>query len=115
MSKTEVIIKGIEKNSLNVIYAGRHWTKRKKDKDKCKLIVRSQFKKWFSKQNQYKVSYTFFFKTKPLDASNTVYMLKMIEDVIFESDGYNVVTEIKIKSKKATEDYVKITVKELKK
>lgn len=110
----EVIIKGLPKHSLNEIYAGKHWTKRKKIKDNYKLIIRSQFKKWLPKDKEYSVSYEFYFKRSPLDVSNTVYMLKMIEDVIFEDDSYKIVKELIIKSEKAKEDYVKITIKELK-
>ncbi|QIG62323.1 hypothetical protein [Tenacibaculum phage JQ] len=109
----EIIIKGLPKHSLNEIYAGKHWSKRKRIKDEYKLIIRSQFKKWLPKDKCYSVSYEFNFKRSPLDVSNTVYMLKLIEDVIFEDDSYKIVQELNIKSKKSKEDFVKINIKEL--
>lgn len=108
-----VTLRNLPKHSLNEIYAGKHWTKRKKIKDTYKLIIKSQFKHLFSKLEKYTVVYDFRFKNKPLDVSNTVYMLKLIEDVIFEDDAYKIVTEIKIKSSKHTEDCVIITVNKI--
>lgn len=110
---TEIVLYGLKKHSLNEIYAGKHWTKRKKIKDAYKLSVKSQFKHLFSKRFSYVVSYEFVFKNNPLDASNTVYMLKMIEDIIFESDGYKVVKELSIKSVKGVKDCVKIKITKL--
>lgn len=108
-----VVLKDLPKHSLNDIYAGKHWTKRKKIKDSYKLIIKSQFKHLFSKLETYSVSYDFRFKTRPLDVSNTVYMLKLIEDIIFEDDTYKIIPELNIKSSKCTEDCVIITVNKL--
>jgi len=105
-----VILKDLPKYSLNDIYAGKHWTKRKRIKDSYKLIIKSQFKHLFSKLDKYTVSYDFRFKSRPLDVSNTVYMLKLIEDIIFEDDTYKIITELNIKSSKHTEDCVIIIV-----
>jgi len=114
MKKLEQItLTGLPKISLNKWYAGIHWTKRKKIKDIYKLIVKNQFKYLFSKLNTYTVEYIFYFKSRPLDASNCVAMLKMIEDIIFESDGYNIIKEISIKSLKGKEDKVIIKITEL--
>jgi len=110
---SEIILRGLPKHSLNEIYAGKHWTKRKKDKNTYTLIVRDQFKGVFKKDKIYKVDYTFLFKNKPLDTSNTVYMLKMVEDIIFEDDTYKIIPEITIKSKKGNEDLLIINVKQL--
>ena len=109
----KIILKDLPKHSLNEIYAGKHWSKRKKDKDTYKLIIKSQFKDVFKKDKQYIVSYEFVFRIKPLDTSNTVYMLKMIEDVIFEDDTYKIIPELRIKSTKGTEDLVVIGVNEV--
>lgn len=106
----EIILRGLPKHSLNEIYAGKHWSKRKRIKDSYKLIIRSQFKKWLPKDEKYRVYYEFYFKRSPLDVSNTVYMLKLIEDVIFEDDSYKIVKELNIKSDKAKEDFVKIKI-----
>jgi hypothetical protein len=39
-----------------------------------------------------------------------VAMVKLIEDVLFEDDKYNIVTSLKIKSIKSKEEYVKISI-----
>ena len=106
----KIILTGLPKVSLNLFYAGVHWTKRKKLKDKYKLLIKSQFKQVLSKDKKYEVEYTFNFKTRPLDASNCVAMVKLIEDVIFEDDNYKIVTSLNIKSRKAKFDSVEIEV-----
>lgn len=109
----EITLYNLPKHSLNEIYAGKHWRVRKKQKDKYTLIVKNQFKHVFSKLKQYSVSYEFQYQNKPLDVSNTVYSLKMIEDIIFEDDSYKIVKELNIKSTKAKTDCVIIKVTEL--
>ena len=106
----KIILNDLPKVSLNLFYAGVHWTKRKKLKDKYKLLIKSQFKQVLSKDKTYDVYYTFNFKTRPLDASNCVAMVKLIEDVIFEDDNYKIVTSLKIKSRKDKFDSVEIEV-----
>jgi len=106
----EIILKGLEKISLNKWYAGMHWTKRKKIKDNYTLIVKSQFNKTLPKTNTYNTEYHFEFKSRALDASNCVAMVKMIEDIIFEDDSYKVIKSILITSKKGLEDSVKIKI-----
>lgn len=114
MSKiTEITLYNLKKHSLNEIYAGKHWRVRKKIKDGYIKTVKNQIKHSFSKEKSYDVSYEFIFQSRPLDASNTVYMLKMIEDILFESDGYKVVTDLHIKSRKGKTDCVNIIIKEL--
>jgi hypothetical protein len=109
----EIILKDLPKLSLNKIYAGIHWTQRKKNKDTYSMIIKSQFKEVLSKEYKYKVSYEFNFKRNALDTSNTVYMLKMIEDIIFEDDTYKIIPELSIKSQKAKEEFIKIIIKRL--
>ena len=106
----KIILNDLPKVSLNLFYAGVHWTKRKKLKDKYKLLIKSQFKQVLSKDKTYQVQYTFNFKTRPLDASNCVAMVKLIEDVIFEDDNYKIVTSLNIKSRKAKFDSVEIKI-----
>jgi len=106
----EIILKGLEKISLNKWYAGMHWTKRKKMKDNYTLLVKSQFNKTLPKTNTYNTEYHFTFKSRALDASNCVAMVKMIEDIIFEDDSYKVIKSILITSKKGLEDSVKIKI-----
>lgn len=55
----------------------------------------------------------FQFKKQPLDASNAVGMVKLIEDIIFVDDKWDIVTEITISSVKSKEDKVIIKVHEL--
>ena len=100
----------LPKISLNEWYAGKHWSKRVKIKNRYKFLVKSQFKGVFRKDNTYEVSYTFNFKTRPLDASNCVAMVKMIEDIIFEDDSYKIVHKISIRSRKSTKNSVIIDV-----
>ena len=109
----QIVLKGLPKVTLNLFYAGVHWTKRKKIKDAYKLIVKSQCKHVFCKGNIYEVEYMFCFKSRPLDASNCVAMVKLIEDIIFEDDKWDIGIEIKISSMKTKQlkDFVIINVK----
>ncbi len=106
----KIILLNLPKISLNEWYSGNHWTKRKRIKDTYKLIIKSQFPKVFSKENKYIVDYCFTFKSRPLDASNCVAMVKLIEDVIFEDDSYKIVDAITIKSRKGNTDKVEIEI-----
>jgi hypothetical protein len=106
----QLILKDLPKISLNEWYSGNHWTKRKQIKDTYKLIVKSQFKYVFPKDKQYRVEYQFNFVSRPLDASNTIAMVKMIEDIIFEDDKWDIVKEITISSKKNKHEFVKIII-----
>ena len=105
-----ILLKDLPKISLNKWYAGMHWTKRKKMKDNYTQIVNSQFYKVLSKDKTYQVEYHFTFKSRPLDASNCVAMVKMIEDIIFETDSYKVVTSLVITSRKGNSDIVEIKI-----
>ena len=104
------MLKGLPKVSLNAFYAGMHWTKRKKIKDTYTLIVKNQFKEVLPASESYDTEYHFTFKLRPLDASNCVAMVKMIEDIIFESDGYKVIKSILITSTKGDQDIVEIKI-----
>lgn len=104
----KIILKDMPKISLNQWYAGSHWSKRKEIKDAYKLLLHKI--KPLSKEKRYRCEYTFNFKSNPLDASNCIAMLKMIEDILFESDGYKIITEITIKSRKSKSDYIEIEI-----
>ena len=108
-----ITLKELPKISLNKWYAGIHWTKRKKIKDTYTLLVKSQFKEVFSSEHSYTTEYSFTFKSRPLDASNCVAMVKMVEDIIFASDGYKVVRSILITSNKGTEDSLEIKINKI--
>lgn len=106
----KIILKDLPKVSLNAWYGGGHWSKRKKLKDNYTLIVKSQFKEVLPASESYDTEYHFTFKLRPLDASNCVAMVKMIEDIIFDSDGYKVIKSILITSNKGAEDMVEIKI-----
>ena len=105
-----IILKDLPKVSLNVWYSSKHWSFRKKLKDNYTLLVKSQFKDVLPASGSYDTEYHFTFKSRPLDASNCVAMVKMIEDIIFESDGYKVIKSILITSSKGDQDQVEIKI-----
>ena len=106
-----IILTDLPKISLNKWYAGMHWTKRKKMKDSYTQIVRSQFREVLPKDKSYSVEYHFTFKSRPLDASNCVAMVKMVEDIIFEDDSYKIISSILISSGKGSRDTLEINIK----
>ncbi len=91
-----------EKISLNKVYAGVHWSKRKEWADMYHeefLDVKGV------KVNNYPVVilYEFFFKQKPLDSLNCAMMAKMLEDgmvkaKILKGDEPKFVDESRLKS-----------------
>jgi len=106
----KIILKDLPKVSLNAWYGGGHWSKRKKLKDNYTLIVKSQFKQVLPASKSYNTEYHFTFKSRPLDASNCVAMVKLIEDIIFENDGYKIIKSILVTSNKGAEDIVEILI-----
>lgn len=110
---TVIILDSLPKISLNEWYAGKHWSKRKQLKDTYKWIVKSQYKGVFSKNNKYRVHYHFYFKTRPLDALNCSAMIKIIEDIIFEDDKWDIIEIGGIKSRKSDIEFIKIIIETL--
>jgi len=110
MTESRIILTDLPKISLNKYYSGGHWGDRHNDKKNFISAVNYQCKSLFKKDKQYVVDYTFNFKNNPLDASNCAGMLKMIEDIIFESDSPKIVKKISIMSRKALTDFVEIFV-----
>ena len=108
----KIILKDLPKVSLNVWYSSKHWSFRKKLKDNYTLIVKSQFKDVLPASNSYDTEYHFSFKSRPLDASNCVAMVKLIEDIVFENDGYKIIKSILVTSNKGAEDFVEIKINE---
>ncbi|OGU84384.1 MAG: hypothetical protein A2W11_03760 [Ignavibacteria bacterium RBG_16_35_7] len=106
--KIELLLTELPKVSLNKFFARSHWSKRNKLNDDYALIVRSQTKQKFT--NPCNVFYLFTFRNAPLDCSNCVAMVKMIEDCLFEDDSTKVVKSINVTSLKGKSDSVKITV-----
>ena len=105
-----IILTDLPKVSLNAWYSSTHWTKRKKMKDTYTMIVKSQFKDVLPKDCEYNTEYHFTFKSRALDASNCVAMVKMIEDIVFEDDSYKIIKSILITSSKGLEDKVEIKI-----
>ena len=103
-------LKDLPKVSLNQWYSGKHWSVRQKTKNIYKYAVKAQCKRVFSKDESYIVYYDFTFKKNPLDASNCVAMLKLIEDIIFEDDKHDIIELGGIRSSKGTEDVVIIKI-----
>lgn len=106
----QIILSDLPKVSLNQWYKGDHWSNRKKVKDKYYWLIKSQFKGILKADSVYAVDYAFHFKLNPLDASNCVAMVKMIEDIIFEDDKWDIVRQITISSHKSASNYVKIEI-----
>ena len=75
--------------------------------------IKSQFKHVFPKTGKYIVSYEFFYRVRPLDVSNTIAQVKLVEDIIFEDDRWDIIEKIEISSRKADKDYIRIVVTEL--
>ena len=90
------------KVSLNEWYGGKHWSERSKLKNNYQWIVFEAFKEL--RENKINepcaVTYNFIWgkSSRPLDASNCVAMVKLIEDQIFKSDAPHIVTQLTIAS-----------------
>lgn len=109
----KLVIKELPKFSLNTWYSGNHWSKRARLKNIYTLIINNQIKGVLPKYYQYNTTYTFFFKSNPLDASNCVAMAKMIEDIIFENDKYDIILSVTLKSRKSNNNFVEIEINKL--
>jgi hypothetical protein len=77
----EIIIKDLIKVSSNQIYAGQHWTKRKKLKDDY-LWLTTPFKSLPKISEKVDLDFKFFFGSKPLDSSNCGFLVKILEDCL---------------------------------
>ena len=98
----------IPKFSLNKFYSGRHWWIRKQLKDDMVQVVRAQTTRIITKPCE--VEYVFTWKTRIMDPSNTVAMVKMIEDCIFADDSYKIVKKISMECQKGLTDSVLILI-----
>jgi hypothetical protein len=98
----------LPKISLNDWYAGKHWTERKQIKDAYKIKIGSIVKEKFDAPCT--VTYRFEFKSRPLDCSNCMAMVKMIEDSLFPDDGVKIVKQITISSEKSNRDLVTVAI-----
>lgn len=103
-----------EKISTNIIYAGKHWSTRKKQADLYHQYIRGLNLKPV-KEKPLEITYIFTFKSSPLDTSNCSYMSKLLEDGmvksgVIEDDSPEYVSSTTIYSKKGKEDKVKIII-----
>jgi hypothetical protein len=85
----------LPKISLNDWYGGKFWAERARIKKIYSMLLTSRIKKI---SYPCTTAYLFEFRTRPLDASNTIAMVKMIEDIIFPDDSVEIVKEIRMKS-----------------
>jgi len=88
----------LPKLSLNEWYGSKHWTKRSAMKDIYRAIVTPRIKPIDYPVN---VAYLFEFQARPLDQSNCVAMVKLIEDCIFPDDSPKIVKDLYIKGFKS--------------
>ena len=103
-----------EKLSTNNIYAGVHWSVRKKHKDLFIwgfIEIASKIKP----VDKCDLEFEFEFKSKPLDCDNCSYMVKLLIDCLrhygkIKDDTLDYVGSIKITSRKGVVDKVKIIV-----
>ncbi len=109
-----------KKISTNSIYAGIHYSMRKKHKDYFGWLVRKALNKAkIKKIENFPVSliFDFHFKARPLDASNTSYMAKLIEDWLVRlncrpNDSPKYVKSILLESSKGTSDVCFMEIRE---
>lgn len=101
-----------EKVSLNKIYAGQHWSKRK---ELAEVFHRSLIEYRNVKIEEYPldVSYIFTFKDKTLDCSNTALMAKLLEDGlvawgVIKGDEIEYIQSVTLISQKGGADEVEI-------
>ena len=107
---TKITLDNLPKISLNKYYAGVHWSDRKQAVDNFKWAVKSQAKIIYPKDRSYDVNYLFEFKSRPLDSSNCMGMVKIIEDTIFEDDNYKIIHKVSMRSIKSNRDRVTILI-----
>jgi hypothetical protein len=103
-----------QKISGNSIYAGMHWSKRKKLADLYHTYM-MPYRKNIVKDYPVDISYIFTFKSKPLDTSNCFLMLKFLEDGmvkngIITNDSPEYVQSTTVYSQKGERDEVEITI-----
>jgi Holliday junction resolvase RusA-like endonuclease len=98
-----LILPGERPISWNAFYAGGHWSKRKMEKDRVWLVVRSSFPRavvdgaGWPAQERVRIEVTAFVKERPMDADNVctkLYVDALKGWVIPDDDGQWVETVI---------------------
>ena len=110
----QIVIKNIPKISTNSIYAGVHWSTRKKHKEAF-LWLTTHFKQLEKISGKVDLDFNFFFKKVPLDSSNCSYLSKILEDClvaygVLEGDSPKFVRKISMQSQKGEKDFCEITI-----
>ena len=112
----KAIFKDLPKVSTNEIYAGKHWRARQKLKESYLWLTCSEIKKLQPVIGKVDLDFTFYFKSRPIDSSNTAYMAKLIEDClvhygILKNDDVKFVGKISLESKKSDQDLCELEIK----
>lgn len=109
--------------STNVIYAGVHWTVRKKHADDAHLAVRVAFNNSFKINSRVDLTFTPYVAGRGYDTSNYSYTAKLIEDGLVKcgvliNDNTKYVRKIiyhpPIKIKKKNDSYMLVSIEEVK-
>lgn len=108
-----------EKVSSNKAYSGfKHWSVRKKLKDLYHTYM-MQFKgKYIVDEFPVRITYSFEWKSRPLDTTNQFFMIKLIEDGmvhagILPDDSIAYVYETTSRSQKGEEDVVTVSIESM--
>ena len=113
----EIVIRDLIKVSSNKIYAGMHWTARKRLKDNY-LMITSPFKRMCPIDEKVDLDFKFYFTKNVLDSSNCSFLAKMLEDClvhhgVLKDDSIKYVGRVSIQSFKSEEkesDYCVINI-----
>ncbi len=102
-----------EKISLNKIYAGVHWTKRKQWKDDYYYAVVASKIAPYRGQFPFHAHYHFKLTGRALDATNCAFMVKCLEDAlvaggVVPDDTPQYVASVTLSSEKAKVDEVEV-------
>jgi hypothetical protein len=90
----QLIFNNMPKVSLNQWYSGQHWKKRKEIKDIYAKFIASVHPEKYTKRCD--TTYIFEWKTRSLDPSNCMAMIKLIEDSLFPDDSYKIIRWLNI-------------------
>ena len=101
-----------EKISSNKIYAGQHWSIRKKQADLFHLSL-LEFRKIRTRDFPISIDFIFRYKGRLLDIDNNFYMVKLLIDAlrsneIIPNDTPEFINEISITTEKGVKDEVDI-------
>ena len=111
-----ITINNLPKISTNEIYAGVHWTKRKKHKQDF-LLLTNGMKRLKPVEGIVDLEFVFTFRRNALDSSNNSYCAKILEDClvhhkILKDDTIKFVRKISMESRKGEIDECQITILE---